>query len=321
MPNLKPAVFALSLLTLFSIHANAEENPFANLNDPINPKPAEAATGGALADISKLSDEFKDEKSLANWRQVSQDEKWTESQIETLDVNKTQTDCLALIPFTSGWYRDYRGVLLYKPIEGDFVITTHLRVTGRDGRSAPQRSFSLAGIMARAPRNVTQETWRPGGENYLFATMGAGSNAGRYNFEMKDTVNSNSRVLLSDAAGAEGYLQIARIGSNFLLLVRTPEGAWQVRQRFSRPDLPTTLQVGMTAYTDWPTVERLQPRDANTRRLEEGRPDVLALFDYMRFTRPQVPATLRGAALADARVVSDAQLLQFLGESANQAAK
>ena len=44
-------------------------------------------------------------------------------------------------------------------------------------------------------------------------------------------------------------------------------------------------------------------------------PDLRAQFDYFRFERPHVPAALIGVNLADPTVVSDAELLAFLGDA------
>ncbi|MDQ3812840.1 MAG: hypothetical protein M3347_02685, partial [Armatimonadota bacterium] len=200
--------------------------------------------GAAMAadDLSSLSDEFNDEKTLGTWRRVYQDEQWPANQLERFDINKAVQGCLLMMPYTSTWYRDYRGELTYKPVEGDFVVTTRLRVTGRDGQSAPRRQFSLGGIMIRAPRNITPQTWRPGGENYIFLSLGAADPPGRYQWETKTTVNSDSQLRLADANTSEGIIQAARIGPHFILLRQAPNEPWTVHQRYYRPDLPDRLQ-------------------------------------------------------------------------------
>ena len=136
----------------------------------------------AQNDIAALSDEFDNEQTATQWQRVEQVEGWNANQLELFDINKVYKGYCAMMPFTSSWYKDWRGVLLFKPVQGDFVMTTRLRVTGRDGQSAPRSQFSLAGLMVRAPRNITPQTWQPGGENYVFVSLGCSTKLGSYQF-------------------------------------------------------------------------------------------------------------------------------------------
>jgi hypothetical protein len=88
-------------------------------------------------------------------------------------------------------------------------------------------------------------------------------------------------------------LQMVRRGSAFLLLRRHGEGPWIIENRFERADLPETLQVGMTTYTDWntiaagwdfsnPRIPFHQNRIVNT----GGNPDLVADVDFVRIRRP-----------------------------------
>ncbi|NUQ00364.1 MAG: hypothetical protein HUU35_10985 [Armatimonadetes bacterium] len=272
----------------------------------------------AQDDLQALSDEFDDEATLANWKRIHQTEGWNADQLERFDINRTRQGVMMLVPYTNVWYRDYRGELVYKDIEGDFVATTRLYVTRRGGGGAPRSSFSLGGILVRAPREVTPTTWQPGGENYIFLSLGAASQPGQYQWEVKTTVNSNSQLQLAPAGGAEGQIRIARIGSSLILLRRAPQQSWQVHQRYQRSDFPTALQVGVTAYTDWPTCQRYQPQDHNGRVIRDGRPDLEVQYDYVRFQRPAVPESLRERNLMDRAAVPDSALLAFLGDAADQ---
>jgi hypothetical protein len=277
-----------------------------------------AFTSAALAqdDVAKLNDEFDNEATANQWRRVEQVEGWNNNQLEIFDINKIYPGQCAMMPYTSSWYQDWRGVLLFKPIKGDFVITTKVKVTGRDGASAPKSRFSLAGLMIRAPRNITPQTWQPGGENYVFVSLGASLNPGVYSFEYKTTRNSKSDLKFGETNVNEAQLQIARIGTATILAVKPAQGAWRILGRFDRPDLPEELQAGMTAYTDWPGVERVPPREHNATVIRGGNPDLGALYDYVRFARPRVPEGLQGRNLANANEVSDAELLRFLGDAA-----
>ena len=86
-----------------------------------------------------------------------------------------------------------------------------------------------------------------------------------------------------------------------------------VHRRYSRADFGNELQVGLTSYTDWPSVSGLTPQQHNVAAITGGNPDLLAHFDYVRFAEPQVPAALAGADFSNPAAVTDAELLGFLG--------
>jgi hypothetical protein len=264
--------------------------------------------------ITALSDEFSNPATLPNWRHAYKDEGFTANQLERFDINKTQPGWMTMVPYSSGWYKDYHGILAYKPIEGDFVMTTHLRVSSRNGSGPPRAQYSLAGIMIRAPRPDTAQTWQPGRENYVFLSTGAADKPGTYQFEVKTTTNSDSQLRISPAYSGETMLQVARIGGA-LILLKNVGGQWTVHARYWRPDFPSKLQAGLTCYSDWPTVSRHSPQQHNNTVLR-GTPDLRVSYDFVRYRRPQVPANLVGKALADPRAVSDADLLRFLGNAA-----
>jgi hypothetical protein len=111
-------------------------------------------------------------------------------------------------------------------------------------------------------------------------------------------------------------IQWARIGRYFIAL-RNVNGQWTVHRRYDRPDLPSTLQVGMTTYTDFPTASSVSPFVHNSTVIHGGNPDLIAAFDYFRFARPRVPQSLVGTDFSNPGLVTDADLLSFLGDNAN----
>jgi len=171
--------------------------------------------------------------------------------------------------------------------------------------------------------------WTPGGQNYVFLSLGAANAPGTYQYEVKTTSNSVSTLYISNNAPARASIQVARLGPHLLMLRRDQGGVWQIHRRYYRPDMPATLQAGLTVYTDWPVCESVGFQYQNQFVLTNGlrlpnsavvsgcNPDLAAAFDFVRYARPQVPANLAGANFSSAVAVSDAQLLSFLGESAN----
>jgi hypothetical protein len=289
-----------------------------------------ALSAVAYDDLTMLSDEFDSAHTITNWQRIHQVEGWGNNALQVFDINTTQPGRMTMVPHTSSWYAEWRGELTYKTVTGDFVITTDVEPHNRAGTGAPGSLYSLAGIMVRTPRTMTNPSqWTPGGQNYVFLSTGAANNPGTFQYEVKTTLNSQSTLYISNGAPARSSIQVARIGPHLILSRREPGGAWQVHQRYFRPDMPATLQAGLTVYTDWPTCEAVgfqyqnQFVLTNGLRLPNGvvlnscSPDLLATFDYVRYARPVVPSNLAGANLSNVGVVSDAQLLTFLGENAN----
>lgn len=303
----------VSVATTTSNNTPAAEPKNANQPTPKGNQPA--ATTRGTDDLAALSDEFDNAASLKNWKHVFEVERFGNNQLERFAIDKSLGGKLVMMPYTSSWYRDYRGVLTFKEVTGDFVVTTDIAVHGRNGRGAPRSQFSLAGIMVRAPRNITPQTWRPGGENYVFLSLGAADRPGMFQFEVKTTTNSDSQLQISDGV-SHAQIQIARLGATLITLLKPDNGAWRVHRRYSRPDFPQTLQVGLTCYTDWQNVERTRPEEHNRMVIKNGNPDLVAEIDFIRYRRPAAPETLQGRNFADAGQVSDAQLLEFLGERA-----
>lgn len=287
----------------------------------------------AADDLTPLSDEFRSVHTQTHWQRLYQTEGWGNDALATLDFGQQRPGRLLMIPHTSVWYEEFRGELTYQTVTGDFVITTDVAVSRRGGGGAPRSQFSLAGIMVRTPRPMTSPAqWTPGGQNYVFLSLGAANTPGTYQHEVKTTVNSVSTLEISPGT-PQAQIQVARVGRHLILLRRPAGGSWTVHRRYSRPDFPATLQAGLTVYTDWPNCERIgfsaQNRTVltNGARLPDGtlfagaNPDLEAAFDYVRYARPQVPAQLAGADLSNPAVVSDAQLLAFLGDQAHEPAE
>lgn len=271
-------------------------------------------------DLTPLCDEFSSSATLSNWRRLTVDEGWNNEQFERLYINEDEGGWLVMMPHTSVWYQDYRGPLIHQRITGDFIVTTRLAVRNRENAGAPRSSFSLCGLMLRIPRNITPQTWQPGGENYVFITFGTGNQPGRFQFENKTTVNSRSQLRLIDAPGGRADLRIARIGPHIIELRREPGSNWRIHQRYRRDDFPAEIQAGLVAYTDYPTCSRIDVRQHNTSVIRQGRPDLLAAADFMHYRRPEIPADLANGDFSNPAAVTDARLLAFLGEAADRVA-
>lgn len=300
-----------------SAHAEPAVSPFKS--PPVEPEPPPPASipHPANDDITALSDEFDSPQSLSQWQRVFRIEQTNADQLQSIDIGKTKPGWLVLVPHTSTWYQDYRGVLAHKQVNGDFVVTTRVRVARRGGDGPPQSAFSLAGIMVRTPRTVTPQTWRPGQENYVFLSLGAARQPGRFAFEVKTTLDSRSNLEITETATPEAVIRVVRIGPDLMLLRKEPNRPWSVHRRYRRPDMPQTLQVGMTVYTDYPSASRIPPAEHNRQVIRGGNPDLVAGFDYFRFRRPPFPSELQGRSLSDPSQVSDTEILRLFGDAAD----
>jgi hypothetical protein len=251
--------------------------------------------------IDNLSDEFDGAASLERWRSHGAVEGWPEM-IRTLRID--DGGVLRLEPTVSGWYADFRAPFLFQEVAGDFVATTRVRARGTGG-DLPSVTWSLAGLMVREPRATTAQTWEPRAENWLFATTGIAGRAGQPVLETKTTVNGRSALNLHPVPAGWMELRIVRVRADFLVFYR-PDGTaqWTLQERFHRPDLPRTLQVGVNAYSGWDLVPELWNDAAAFNRtvITDRATDLAAEFDYVRFDRPRVPDALRGVRLSDYRV-------------------
>ena len=302
----------------------------------------------AATPIAGLGDEFDDSATTDQWQRVNEVEGWNADQLNVYDIDTTQTGRMVQQPHTTVWYRSWRGPMAFQNVAGDFSFTTEIHVTDRDdigGSDADDipgdGQFSLAGAMIRTPRDITNPAtdWTPGsmaddgtndGENYVFLSLGYGAADNEFSLEVKTTRNSNSQLELTPLGQDANTVtvQISRVGNSIITMYQRPGQDWQVHRRYSRPDMPETMQVGLVSYSDWSKANDFDPFTQNSTVLTPGvagdptpgeafNPDITAGFEYARYARPDVPDAFAGADLTDPGAVSDDELLSFLGSATN----
>ncbi|MEL7495445.1 MAG: hypothetical protein AAGJ95_15990 [Cyanobacteria bacterium J06554_11] len=232
------------------------------------------------------STHFEEPQALQGWQEF-QVEGWEPK----WEIPRVEDGVLVLQPRSSGWFEDNTAGHLYQEVTGDFIVTTRLKVEGTQS-SVPQRSFSLAGLFIRAPRTITAANWVPNQENWLFFSLGTAFPARQSQFEIKSTYNSLSTLKISEAPTGWLRLRVARSGELFTLLYQA-EGSseWMVLDQFIRPDLPETLNVGLTAYADWDSVAPDYPnyQQYNEQGASTQNADLVAYVESIEFRRPNTP--------------------------------
>jgi hypothetical protein len=286
------------------------------------------------AQLATLSDEFISSCSIDEWLDLNITEGWNASHLESSDINETFPGQLTLMPYTTGWYQNRRGPLIYKMVSGNFVFTTHVSVKNRTEDGLPASTYSLAGCMMREPKTMTQPSeWNWNEEDYIFLSTGYASmnhpscpGCPSPHFEVKTTNNSNSQLAISSVDTASVTIRLARLDSYVIVLFHHPGGTFSVQRRFYRNDFPDSVQVGLVAYTDWPKVQTytapfqnenvlnasLNPDPSSNPNLDFN-PDVLARFEFARFDSVSIPQNLGGIDLLNEMLVPDSILLQLLG--------
>jgi hypothetical protein len=217
-----------------------------------------------------LSDEFDDPSSLDSWTR-REDAEGGEGYWEVLEIANGR---LRLRPTASGWYGNFMGPMLFKTIEGDFVVQTAVRAASLgDPETAPSQLFNSGGLIVRDPGS------RDGAQQWI--THNVGRQQPEVGSEGKDTRDSESLLELVDGPHY-GTLRICRFGSTFVLARRLGnESDFREMHRFERGDLPDAVQVGIMA-NGWNSADA-QPNTSIS-------PDVEVSFDHVRFWQPQTEA-------------------------------
>jgi hypothetical protein len=206
------------------------------------------------------NDEFDDAKSLKGWTVFKPG---NQDLYQKLDIGKSRKGWLTLAPKANqGWYNDGVAPMLYKEVEGDFLIETCV-ATRRSGapNDPPAAHYNSAGLIVRDPASAGQR------QNWVVVNVGRQDpNTGT---EVKTTVNSRS-VLELQRGDHTGHLRLARIGTTIYALRKlSSEDKWTLLREIDRRDLPNRVQVGLMC-NGWTTQS-----------------DLVAEFDYFRMSVPK----------------------------------
>jgi len=280
---------------------------------PASRLPDSFGPAGNAAELRALSDEFDNPASLDQWKRFSSEESWPD-RIETVDVSRSSPGNLTIVPDSGAWWAGYHGVFLFKPVKGDFVLTTRLKVTGKSG-GEPASIWTISGLLVRVPGNlrVAAEQRK---ENWVYLMTGRGPRIDRV-IDAKSTLDNLNAWDITPASAGWYDLRIARLGPLLILLARPDGGEWTVRKRIFRPDFPETLQAGINVTSDFKLSASMPPARYNAGLFPgEGNRDSLTLFDYVRFQPVPNSPELRGRiAGKELQAIPDAELLALFRSS------
>lgn len=209
--------------------------PDPSTSDGSDTTPADTSGGETGIDPTALDDDF-DDPALPGWTTFR-----PEAASATVEGGVLHLDPAV----NTVWLDGSTSILLWKEVEGDFMVTAAVRSHQAGNVDVPPPSgFRFGGLMARDGGG--------GPENYVFIVLGTDTDP---SVETKSTVDSGSTYQGPSWPTARGEVRVCRIGSRFELYVRETDGAWQLSNGFDRPDLPAALQVGPIAYNNAPTAE------------------------------------------------------------------
>ena len=185
-------------------------------------------------------------------------EDWSVFNPQAVAISIENDSLILMLRHRTLWFMSQRGVLVYKPVNGNFKITSEVHTAKNSDPSQPpggDGTVQLGGLMARNGNG--------GLENYVFIVIGDDGNG--ISIETKNTVDSFSKYDGPSWDSGEAELRLCRFDSTFNLYKRHIEAneTWMLADSFDRPDLPDTLQVGTNIYSD------------NT-------PDLRVRFDHLR---------------------------------------
>ncbi|MEO1049376.1 MAG: DUF1349 domain-containing protein [Bacteroidota bacterium] len=247
----------------------------------------------AQTNLETLNDEFNESTSLTVWQFFHKAEDWPNF-VSKADINTTTQGCLHMEPKTGFWYADvHSGPYLYKTLEGDFTVVTKVKANGKN-TAVPKQPFSLAGLMVRSPRPYGADKFTKNLENWLFISTGYAKGKHQPQFETKVTINSKSNLKILPAQQDWVEIAITRIGNDFFMSHKLENGQWQIVRKVTHPNMADALQIGLIAYTDFNGKMKrrwiFSRKKLNTVVYEDGNPDLIARFEYVRFYRPKVDA-------------------------------
>jgi len=163
-----------------------------------------------------------------------------------LFVSYQKSDTFIMIPVMKSWWEDAQsGGMLFKEVNGDFVVETKIHITKNSrGDEMPDKGFQQAGIIIRKKEDQK--------ENYIFFGVGTGGNASPKIF-LKRTIESKSKISTQKNENMESWLRIEKKGAKLIAWSKTEADAnWIKQGEYQMAWLEDTIQLGLGVYAGFP---------------------------------------------------------------------
>lgn len=172
-------------------------------------------------------------------------EDWSVLNAPAVDLTAADHSLVLTLKHRALWFMNQRGVLAYKPVDGDFKITADVYAAKSSDLNQPpggDGTVQLGGLMVRSGTG--------GQENYVFIVVGDDGDG--LSIETKTTTDNFSEYDGPAWDSPKAALRICRSGHIFTLYKQHigKDEPWIQAASFDRPDLPASLQVGVNIYTD-----------------------------------------------------------------------
>ena len=179
----------------------------------------------------------------------SLDGAWQIIKPEVVDLKVADGQLTLKLKARALWAGSQQGVLIYKLVTGNFKVTATVQArSASDPSKPPPPPVNLGGLMARNPAGGQNAA----PENYVHEVVGFAPTG--IAVETKTTVNSVTQYEAPKWDSSDAELRICRLVAEFRLYKRMIGAKdWQLSAKFTRPDLPQTIQVGANIYSVAPT--------------------------------------------------------------------
>jgi hypothetical protein len=210
-----------------------------------------------IGKISKNNNDLPVETSVEGWQYLNRN----------FFVSYKKADTITLIPvMRSLWEDDEAAGMLYKEMEGDFVVETKIDLVKKSsGDDMPDKGFQQGGIIVRSINEAK--------ENYVFLSVGTGGNANPKIF-FKRTIDNKSKTVVNKSETMEGWLRIEKSGNKVVAFFKKDNNDFKKIGEYKLDWLNGKVQLGLAVFAafsgDGPKM----------------RPDMKANFSQLKISKP-----------------------------------
>ena len=154
-------------------------------------------------------------------------------------VAYSQHDSISLVPIMkAAWEDDETAGILFKEIDGDFIIESKLNITKRsDAETFPDNGFQQSGIIIRSAKDQQ--------ENNIILCLGTAGNSNA-KIILRKTDNGKSKGPVDKIEAMNGWLRLEKKGSSITALYKTVEQEeWEKITTYQAGWVTGNLQVGV----------------------------------------------------------------------------